>query len=59
MARHNLEPEEEGNNRSVFDPPRDRLGKFRLSKRKKYRKLKPIPNPHIRPSPSASSVHGL
>jgi hypothetical protein len=59
IARHNLEHEEEDNNRSVFDPPRDRSGKFRLPKRKRYRKLKPRPNPDTRPPPSASSVHGL
>jgi hypothetical protein len=59
IARHNLEHEEEDNNRSVFDPTRDRSGKFRLPKRKRYRKLKPRPNPDIHPPPSASSVHGL
>ena len=59
LARHNIEREEEDNNRPISEPPRERSGKFRLPKRKRYRKPKPRPNPDIRLPPSASSIHGL
>jgi hypothetical protein len=59
IAKHDVEHEKEDNERSVFDQPRDRSRKFRLHKRKRYKKPTPRPNPDIRPPPTESSVHGL
>ena len=59
IAKHDLKHEKEDNERSVFDQPRDRSRKFRLPKRKRYKKPTPRPNPDIRPPPTASSAHGL
>ena len=58
-TENNIIIREEDNERSVFEQPRDRSRKFRLPKRKRYKKPTPRPNPDIRPPPSESSVHGL